>query len=325
MLQFFRTNQFFANILLLFYALALKLYIFFVPTTEYITSKGVLANLTEQIVPTTGIGSEVFSMFLILLQAIILNYLVSQYRIGKEVTLFAGMIYILLALGIPGLAHWSPVLLANTFFIMAIVNLFAAYKKSSVMGSIFNVGFWTAVASLFYFSFIWFFIMVFIGLGVLRSFRFKEQLTVLIGFLIPYFLTAVGFFCFSRLSDFWQQQFTSNLGFLHFQQAEDYMTFVKLGLVLLLVLISLFSYGSYMQKQNIQVQKKIDVLFWAMLFAGLTIFFQQQVHLSHLLLIAPSLAIFISLNLLSLNNRPAELAHLFLLFIMLYFQYGILM
>jgi len=323
MLQLFRTNQFFANILLLFYVILLRVFVFVVPTVEGGTGKGVLSLGAEQWLPTSGIGSEIIYTLLILFQAVLLNFIVSQFRIGKETTLFAGMLYVLLVCSMPELAHWSPVLVANTFFIFSLWSLYNSYKKKSAATSIFNVGLTLALASLFYFSYAWYFLMAIFALSILRSFSIKEIWMVLVGFLVPYFLTSVYYFLVDDLSGFWQRHFVDNLSFLDISFRMDAILLAKLGLFVLLIVVVIFSFGQYLMKKSIQVQKNIQVLYLALLFAGLTLFFQASLAMDHLLLLVPSLSILLSLSLLEMKRTNAEIVHFFLLFLAFFFQYGL--
>ncbi|MEL6925008.1 MAG: hypothetical protein AAFO94_13245, partial [Bacteroidota bacterium] len=304
------------------YIVALRIFVYVVPTVPAAGHKAVLSIGAEHWLPTSGIGGEIICVLLILLQAILLNLMVSQYRIGKEITLFPGLIYALLVGGMPDAAHWAPVMIANTFFIVALFALFSTYKKSASAGAIFNVGLSIALASLFYYSYFWFFIMAIIGLSILRNFRLQELWTLLIGFMVPFYLTAVVYFWMDDLGGFWFQQFNANHTLLDFRQIAGIDLTIKLVLFAILVLICLLSYSRYLMKKNIQVQKNIDILFWALLFAGVSVFIQSEAGPDHLMMLAPSLAILLSLSWLDLKPPYAELAHLLLLFTFLFLQYA---
>ena len=264
-------------------------------------------------------------MILILIQAVLLNMLVSKYRMAKQVTLFAGVFYILFVSFLPEFGALSPALIGNTFFIIALGELFDSYKKYSSAAKIFNVGFSLSLASLFYFPFIYYFFFGFISLGILRSFRLKERLILLIGFLAPYFLLSVYYFWFDRLGEFWQVHFLNNVSFFSFEWNMTLETIAKLSFFFLSTLVCIFSYRLYRLKKDIQVQKNLDILFWGLFFGGISFLFQANVSIDHLLLLAPSLAIFISFNFLELPRSWAETIHLLLVIGALFWQYKILL
>ena len=76
----------------------------------------------------------------------------------------------------------------------------------------------------------------------------------------------------------------------------DATTYAKLSAFALLVLWVIFNNGVYNFKKNIQIQKRISVLYWVLLFAGLTVFFQAKISLTHLQIITIPIGIFLGLT-----------------------------
>ena len=321
MLQLFRTNLFLASILLIFYIIILRLFLFITPLSWEPSNQGILAEWIYNLFGKTGTLLSIVSMILILIHAILLNFLVSKYRMAKQITLFAGVFYILFVSFLPEFGTLSPALMANTFFIIALGELFDTYKKYSSAAKIFNVGFSLSVASLFYFPFIYYFFFGFISLGILRSFRIKERLILFIGFIVPYFLLSVYYFWFDRLGTFWQVQFLNNATFFNFDWSLASETIAKISLFLVATLVSAISYRLYHFKKDIQIQKNLDILFLSLFFGGITLFFETDVSVEHLILLTPSLAIFISFNFLELPRSWAETFHLLLFLGALFWQY----
>jgi len=108
---------------------------------------------------------------------------------------------------------------------------------------------------------------------------------------------------------------------LSFQAEPGIETILKVVFVDLFLLVAIFSYGLYHFKKNIQVQKKITVLYWGLLCAGLTLIFQAGIRSDHLLILAVPLGIMISINFTSLSRRWAETLHLLIVIVILIFQY----
>ena len=188
MLGIFRTNQLAANLLLIFYVILLRGSGLFVTEAYEPTSAGVLSDFVYGYVGTSGWLPNLVALFLVLLQALLLNVLAARFRVSKEVTMFPGVFYILLMSTVPEFFHLSPMLMGNTFLILAVSSLFNAYKKSSMADSIFNIGLWIGVAILFYYSnFIYLFLSI-LGLATIRNFRVNEFFMVLIGGIVPLFL-----------------------------------------------------------------------------------------------------------------------------------------
>ena len=66
------------------------------------------------------------------------NIIIAKFRMASSVSLFPGLFYVLLVSMLPEFLTLSPALLANTFFIIAIWELFETYRKNEVSGNIVN-------------------------------------------------------------------------------------------------------------------------------------------------------------------------------------------
>lgn len=321
MLSIFRTNQFFASIFLLIYAIILCLPAFLFPNEWQPSSTGVLSEYVYSLVGYTGFVPDAIAVGLLFLQAVLLNVVITKYRMASEISLFPGLIYILICSLIPDMVHLSPVLMGNTFFIMALFEIMQSYKKYSAAINTFNTGLWVATGSLFYFSFIGFILVGWIGLGIMRAFNMKEKFMLLIGFVFPYFLVFTHYYWNDSLAYFISKQFSANIRFLDFTTSANWEHYLKFGLVILLILISVFSLNSYLKRKNIQVQKNVNVLFWGLLFGGITTLFQANITVEHLLIIGAPLGVFFSFNLINMSRSNAEITHLLFFVGVLLLQY----
>lgn len=321
MLNLFRTNQLLFSVLLIFYAAVLHLVVFVIPIDWQPSSYGYLSAKLYDWIGYKGLIPDILAIVLLFLQATAINSIVATHRLDDSVTLFPGLFYILISSALPQFLHLSPLLLANTFYLIAISELFKVYKKPAAADNIFNIGFWISVASLFYFSYAIFIIMGLVGLNILRAFNLQERLIALSGALVPYILVGVYAFWIDEWTVFVQQQFVKNLAFLDFKGLPGIESYLKIAFVDIFLIVAIFSYGAYNLKKNIQVQKKFDVLYWGLLFSAFTILFQSGIQLDHLLIFAVPLGIMISINFTSLSRRWAEILHLFILLVIFIFQY----
>ena len=325
MLRFYRTNQLGANFLLIIYVIVLRLSIFIYPTPWEPGSRGVFSYGVYSWVGSLGWLPDLIACVLVFIQAVLLCVLAGRFRIHREVTLYPGVFYILLTASVPDFLHLSPVLMGNTFLILGIMNLFSCYKKSSSAGAIFNTGFWFGVAALFYFSNIVFVLLGLSGLYILRSFRLNEVLTIFIGAIVPFFLTATLYFLINDLSGFYQSQFLDNWAVLDFEWSGHWSHYAILGLYTFLLLIVIFSINLYFQKQKIQSQKYIRILYNFFAVAALTIFFQKGIRMEHLMLVATPFALLLPFNFLQPKKQAGpSTVHLFWFFLVLGGQFYIL-
>lgn len=322
MLEIFRTNQFIVNILLLFYAGVLHLSAIIWPDTSWaVPAHGVLADWVYGWVGAVGRWPEILATLLVFVQAVILNAFFSDNRLTREFTLFPGLFYLLVASALPDFLHLSPLLMANTFYLLAFREAFSIYRRPQAAGAIFNAGFWVGLASLFYFSFVIFLVWGFVALNIMRAFRIRERFMILIGLLVPYILLGVYYFYTNRWADWIQRQFVENFEWLDLPGAATTWLIVQLVFLGLILLVVLLSYGNYASRQTIDVQKKISLMYWGLFLGGLSLFFQADITIDHAAILAVPMGMLLSLTFVNASRQWAEAWHLLLLAAILFLQY----
>ncbi|MFK7809737.1 MAG: DUF6427 family protein [Saprospiraceae bacterium] len=311
MLSLFRTNQFISNILLIFYVLLLRGMVFFVPTQEVTLSQpGILSRLVYDWVGSVGMLPDFIALVLVLAQALLVNVIVAKYRMARSVTLYPGVFYILITSCFPDFLHLSPVLMASTFLIFAIYELFDTYKKYSSAGELYNIGLWIGIGAMFYYSMLVFLVSAVIGFTIVRSFKIKEFVMLLLGLISPYWLIGVWYaYTGDYHNEFWQQAFLDNMGMLSFEGSFAIVNYVQLSVFALLIIASIFNYNNYSYKISIRAHKNLDILYWFLVASALSLLIQGGIQPDHLLMLAVPLSIFISMSMLYLDDRLAEALH----------------
>ncbi len=326
MLGFFRTNQLAANLLLIIYVIVLYIAGLFAASTWEINSTGgVLSQVIFDYVGTQGMLPRIFTIVLVLFQALLLNILAARFRVSEEVTMYPGVFYLLLMSTLPEFQNLSPIIIGNTFLILAISALLNSYKKSSSADSIFNIGFWVGMASLCYFSNFAFILLAVFGLATIRNMRVKELFMVFIGILVPLFLAGTIAFWNDAWRSFWQATFVEQFGILDFRFEAHWKNYVPVILFGLLTLIIFFSFNSYFQKKKIRTQKNIQVLYYFIIIAILTIFLQKEITITQFQLLAIPLALLLPLSFLSFKRKEIGSGlHMAWLIGVLFLQYRLL-
>ena len=144
---------------------------------------------------------------------------------------------------------------------------------------------------------------------------------LLIGMLVPYILTTVYYFYTGRLEEWIQIQFVNSYGWLDFQTTQSNLFSAKTLLFGVILLGLLINFGRYSNRRTIDVQKKISLMYWGLLFGGLSIIIQADVSLEHLSIMAIPIGMLLSIAFVQLSRRWAEAWHLLLVAIALFFQY----
>lgn len=323
MLSILRTNQILTGVFLLPYAALLYASVFFIPAeSREIINAGIFSDWVYGLLGTNATLHAIVVIVLLWLQSFLINDIGIENRIQSEQSLFAGLFYILLCSCISDFKYLSPELMGNTFFIIAVGQLMKTYQKKSVADHIFNVGFWLGIAGLFYFSFVYVFFWGIIGVSSLRVFRLKEAIQNLFGFLTPYILVGTSFFFTGQFGDFWNKAVASNTAFMGFYMSGDIASWVKIGIVAIVVIIALLSYGSFVKKKIMQVQRKIGSLYSALFVITLTVFFQANIQVEHLLLYMVPLSFFVAMLFMQMKRNTAEALHLILVIAVLVFSFS---
>ena len=324
MLTIFRTNQPLANIMLLFYLGIVRASTFVHPPTVMPKMPSILAQWLFLEINPLGFWGMVASFLLVFIQGIFINLTISRYRVASELSLLPGLFYCLVASMLPEFMMLSPILLANTFLILAMYYLFDVYKNNQVAARVFDVGLWIGVASLFYFPYILFVFWGIIGLGLLRGMRPKELLMFLIGITAPFILFAV-FLYWNDSFIYFKKHFADNWGFLTLSTVVHSSAYLKIGGVLFLLMVSLLMSGQIFGRRNIAIQKYISLVYWMLLMGGITIVFQKGIDINHLLVIAIPLGILLSMLIQRISAATAEVLHMILLIGALIYQFDYLL
>ncbi len=321
MLSLFRTNQILANVLLLAYIALVRSSFLFVPSATVFKPQGIYSYEISHWIGTQHWIEPFVAALVIFIQAISINVLCFKYRMSDEKTLFAGIFYILMVSICPDFMGLSSPLLAVTFIILAFIELFSSYRQGVASGNIFNVGLMLGISSMFCFSISTYLIWAFIGLSILRKGSLKEISMVLVGFFTVYFLVGTFYFVLNRYDFFWNEQISKNIRFLNFTGENNWISYGIRLVYALLIGLSIVSQGFYSSKKSIQVQKFQTVLYWSLIIAAAPLLIQSNVSTHNLVLLAPTLAIFVTYHFLQFERQMAEAVHLICLAIVLALQY----
>lgn len=269
------------------------------------------------------ISQAVASILLVFIQALLINQLFIYHKISRETTLFAGLVYALFVSVNPLTNYFSPLLVANTFVILGLYNLLKTFKVADAGALIFNSGIFIGLASVLYtpYSILLFFGII--ALLVIRSFRIKEKLQYFAGILTPYYLLGVLLY--------WNDTNIENLNFIsgiffHLPSLELPINILRLfpALALLLMIpVCIFMYGNLSGRKNVQIQKKIDIIFWLLAFVFISFLLFRTEGQFHLLALAIPLSLLMGI-LMSESRRYIlfELWHLLFILIAGISQYG---
>lgn len=320
-LNVFRTNQLVFSFFLLFYGALLHVGAAFELAPAPSPPNGMLAAYLWPWLTAHDWLPPLLALVLLAIQGWLMNIYAFRNRLSPEVNLFPGVFLMLAGSAVPDFLNLTPYHFANLFLILALFNITATYKASSSADNIFNTGFWVGMAALFQADYLWMLLPFFVGLGILRARKIREQLILITGAFLPLLFAGFFYFWFDRWPDFIYGQFLKAYSWPHaVAWPADIEDFVALILLAALLLVVLFRYTRYSFKMVIDVQKKIDLLFWIMLAGGLAALTTPQISTVHWLIVVVPVGLLLGLLFTYMPRRTAEAAHLILWVLIMFLQ-----
>lgn len=258
-----------ANIvLLLIFGLLIKLPLFLYPKEVVATDNdGKLYHAFVQYINGAGNGAllaSVLAFVLLFVQAIMINYLVNEYRMTTRQTFLPAMAYMLITSLLPEWSLLSAALVSNLFIILIFTSLFSLYNLEAANGKIFNLGLLAGLTSFIFFPSLLFLVAIILGLMILRAFRLNEFFLLLMGAATPYYFYATYLFLTDR---FVPDQFFPRV-FLQVPDVQRSLWLVGSTLFLAIpFLIGGFFIQAQLRKMLIQARKNWSILLLFLLLA----------------------------------------------------------
>ena len=278
------------NIAVLFiFGLLIKLPLFLYPKPAVVTvNDGRLYHWFIQSVDTP-MGSSLLAFVLIYGQALMINYLLNEYRMITKPNYLPGMAFMLITSLLPDWNYLSAPLMANTFIIWMFIYLFGQYNTSNARGDVYNIGLIAGISSYIYFPSAAFVICILLGLMILKPFRLHEIALFMLGCLTPYYFHAVWLFLSDELN---RANFLPNISVK--VPVVQNSIWIATGTLLLTVpfLIGGYFVQVHLRKMLIQVRKNWSVLVLYLLLAFLVPFINSDQSFHTWILIAAPFAAF---------------------------------
>ena len=280
------------NIAVLFiFGLLIKLPLFLYPKSIIATQND--GRLYQWLIGSMSVNNSItaslISFFLLYIQAIMVNYLVSEYRMIARPNYLAGMSFMMITSLLPEWNYLSAPMVANTLIIWMFIYLFSLYNASNAKGQVYNIGLIAGICSYIYFPSAAFVICILLGLMILKPFRLNEIALFLLGWLTPYYFHGVYLFLVDRLSF---ANFFPHLSF----RIPPIRPSIWLAASALLLTIPFLMGGYYVQvhlrKMLIQVRKNWSVLLLYLLLAFFIPFINSDLSFHTWILIAAPFAAF---------------------------------
>ena len=120
--------------------------------------------------------------------AFLITKLNSTHFFIDERTFVPALIFILFTALLPQYQALNPALPAALFMVFAIKRMLESYRKKGVAYNFFDAGILIGTGSLFYANLIWFGMLIFIGIVIIRNINIEEITVSIFGLITPYLI-----------------------------------------------------------------------------------------------------------------------------------------
>jgi hypothetical protein len=219
---------------------------------------GLLVSLTGN----SGFAGAFFPALMAALTAFLLvNFNTSSFFISER-TYLPALLYILAGGLFPEFQSMNPALPASILLVLGMIRIADSYRKQGLANNFFDAGLLISTGSLFYANLIWFGIMVFIGIIIIRNINLSEFLIAILGILTPYFLVTGIFYVMGKDPDTVLNLLRDNLfirtAHYHFTR----LAIVSLIIASVIVLAGLAHLYSLLNIKKIKARKTFSLLIW---------------------------------------------------------------
>lgn len=130
--------------------------------------------------------SKITALLLYFLIAILLVRLNIKYFFIQSRTQLPAVIYLLIISGIIIIQRFNPVILSSLLLIIATDRIFESFKFDGLAYHYFDAALLISLSSLIYINSFYFIAFLWVGLVLLRQFRWREWSFTIIGLILPY-------------------------------------------------------------------------------------------------------------------------------------------
>ena len=222
------------------------------PLYELLT--GYLAHYT--------LASKLTALLLVILTGFYLIRFNNKYLFIKERTLLPAFFFILISSSLISLHRLHPVLIATVFFIAALDKLLDSYRTERLSYNYFEASFLIATGSLFYFNIIYFVVLIWLALLILRPVIWREWAFSVIGLTGPWlFFATVDYFMYGSL------EWTGSLIARNFMAVNGLNLMllpekIFFSVMLLFIILASRKFATTMSKMKVLSRKVFMLFFW---------------------------------------------------------------
>lgn len=275
--------------------------------TELVESRAPLAALLDGLFDLlfgrSLLGRHILALFIIFFQAGYLGIVFISKKAFAESTFIPALLFgVLFFFSFDNLSL-SPELLGSGVLMLALHNLFRQVEfREQRDGSIFNLGFYIGIASLFSFSFIVHLLGATVILAMFTRSTFRHYMLMIFGFTLPHLLLMSLYFLNDGLAALWQYYYLPNLAFdgTSYMASGALWMLAILPLAFLAVSLVMLNRDARFTKYQSQV---VQAMFFWMVFSFLQALYSKEIRPQSFIAMVPSVSFFMAHFLLLIRRR----------------------
>jgi len=249
----FKSNQKIIGALLIVLAVILYIPAFWAHEEVYYQEYSILAVFFKSFKNIKWLMTLILIM-LISFQALYLNYIITRFRLLKAETYLTAMVFVVLNVLSFSIINLNTIVVANTFILLALNELFKVYNRNNAFSVLFNASFFIALASLVYFPLIVLLPLAIVVLFYTKTPVWRDFIIILIGLVVPYLY--VGTYLY--LSD---SYFDINVLFeSHTKILVQPKGYIYFGVLLGGLAFALLSFGNTISRSVVKVKKLLTII-----------------------------------------------------------------
>lgn len=271
MIGVFKERNTFQVIILVLMAAVVKLvYLYHPPIMVYIPGRGVLSDWLNEWYKTANPFLLAFLAFIInIASALYANVVLNDQRMFAKTNMLTAMGMVLLTSLIPITNSLSSAVILLPFLIWLYVQVSDLYRIKSPRASVFDIGLAVGVGTILYHPFVFILAFGMYGLATMRTFKIKEWLILLLGFLTPYYF----WFSYDFLMGYWHPQSHLPKLFYSFAQfVKDTYSVIAYGMIAIWLLLGFFYWNKSLRRMLLHARKSWNTLLLLFLLIVLMLF-----------------------------------------------------
>lgn len=214
------------------------------------------------VLPPGTMQASGFTLLLVIILSFVLSRLNTRFMILNNRSYLPAIMFVMITASYPGLQRLNPVIFAAFFLLFALDRIFKSYHRDRIAYEIFEAAFYISLGSLFYPFLIFFVFIVWVGLTVLRPFRWREWVFSILGLALPLFF--MGSYYYLTLGEPLQLFYDFKAVFEAKYSFADYhvLFIIFIGFVIVMMVLGSEFMLKELQGKKIFPRKMFTVLLW---------------------------------------------------------------